>query len=78
MTKLVLARSVDGGKTFVNHAIDQPAFKCDDKVFFGDYTGISAYNGRVLPMFMNFDEQKKLVVSVALFHFKPGTQERVE
>jgi len=75
MTKLVMARSVDGGKTFVNHKIDAPAFKCDNNVFFGDYTGISAYNGRVVPMFMHFDEQKKLVVSVALFHFKPGTQE---
>jgi hypothetical protein len=26
-------------------------------------------------MFMHFDEKKKLVVSVALFNFKPGTQE---
>jgi len=78
MTKLVMARSVDGGKTFVNHAIDQPAFKCEDRVFFGDYTGISAYNGRVLPFFMHFDLEKKLVVSVALFHFKPGTQDRVD
>ena len=77
-TKLVMARSIDGGKTFVNHKIDTPAFKCDAKVFFGDYSGISAYNGRVVPMFMHFDEQKKLVASVALFHFKPGTQERIE
>ncbi len=78
ITKLVMARSVDGGKTFVNHKIDAPAFKCDAKVFFGDYTGISAYDGRVVPMFMHFDEQKKLIVSVALFHFKPGTQQRAE
>lgn len=77
MTRLVLARSIDGGKTFVNHPIDQPAFNCDDKVFFGDYTGISAYNGRVLPIFMHFDQAKKLAVSVALFHFKPGSQERI-
>src|SRR5207244_13330167 len=77
MTKVTLARSVDGGRTFVNHKIDQPAFACDSKVFFGDYTGISAYNGRVIPMFMNFDEAKKLAVSVALFHLKPGTQERM-
>jgi hypothetical protein len=62
----------------VNHKIDAPAFKCDNNVFFGDYTGISAYGGRVIPMFMHFDEAKKLVVSVALFRFKPGTQERIE
>ena len=77
LTKVILARSVDGGRTFVNHKIDQPAFACDAKVFFGDYTGISAYNGRVIPIFMNFNEEKKLAVSVALFHFKPGSQERV-
>jgi hypothetical protein len=77
-TKLVMARSIDGGKTFVNHKIDAPAFKCDEKDFFGDYSGIAAYNGRVVPMFMHFDEQRKLVVSVALFKFKPGTQERIE
>ena len=62
MTKVVMARSIDGGKTFVNHKVDQPAFKCDNNTFFGDYTGISAFGGRVIPMFMNFDEQKKLVV----------------
>jgi len=78
MIRLTLARSVDGGRAFVNHKIDQSAFACDPKVFFGDYTGISAYDGRVVPMFMHFDEQKKLAVSVARFHFKPGTQERVE
>jgi hypothetical protein len=78
MTRLIMARSIDGGKTFVNHKIDAPAFKCDQKAFFGDYTGISAYQGRVVPMFMHFDEQKQLVVSVARFKFKLGTQERIE
>ena len=78
LTKVILARSVDGGKTFVNHKIDQPAFACDPKVFFGDYTGISAYNGRVIPIFMHFNEEKKLAVSVALFHFKPSSQERID
>jgi hypothetical protein len=77
LTKLTLARSTDGGRTFVNFKINQPPFTCDPKVFFGDYSGISAYNGRVVPIYMHFDEQKKLAVSVALFHFKSGTQERV-
>ena len=77
MTKVILARSIDGGRTFVNHKIDQPAFICDPKVFFGDYTGISAYNGRVVPIFMHFVDQRQLAVSVALFRFKPGTQTRI-
>ncbi len=75
LTGLTLARSIDGGHTFINHKIDLPPFVCDTKVFFGDYSGISSYNGRVVPIFMHFDERKKLVVSVALFHFKPGTQD---
>jgi len=77
LTKLTLARSIDGGRTFRNHKIDQPPFACDPKVFFGDYTGIAAYNGRVVPIFMHFTEEKKLAVSVALFHFKPGTQKKI-
>jgi len=77
-TKLTLARSIDGGRTFVNHKIDQPAFACDSRVFFGDYSGISAYNGQVVPIFMHFTEEKKLAVSVALFHFKPDTQTRID
>jgi len=77
LTKLTLARSVDGGRTFVNYKIDQPAFACDPIVFFGDYSGISAYDGKVVPIFMHFTPDKKLAVSVALFHFKPGTQDRI-
>jgi hypothetical protein len=77
LTKLTLARSIDGGGTFVNYQIDQPPFACDPRVFFGDYSSISAYNGRVVPIFMHFSNNKKLAVSVALFHFKPGTQDRV-
>jgi hypothetical protein len=77
-TKLTMARSIDGGRTFVNHPIDLPPFACDDRVFFGDYSSISAYDGRVVPIFMHFVDDKKLAVSVALFRFKSGTQERIE
>lgn len=74
-TGLTLARSVDGGRTFVNHKINVPPFEPNERIFFGDYSGISAYDGRVVPVFMHFAENKKLVVSVALFKFKPGTQD---
>jgi hypothetical protein len=77
-TKITLARSVDGGRSFVNYKIDVPAFACDPRVFFGDYSGISAYNGRVVPIFMHFTQDRKLAVSVALFHFKTGSQGRIE
>jgi hypothetical protein len=77
-TGLTLARSVDGGRTFVNHKIDLPPFAINSRVFFGDYSSISAYGGRVVPVFMHFVSESNLAVSVALFRFKPGTQEMIE
>lgn len=75
-TGVTLARSIDGGKTFVNHKINIEPFECDKAVFFGDYSGIDAYGGRVVPIFMHFVGKRELAVSVAIFDFKPGTQER--
>jgi hypothetical protein len=77
-TGLTLARSVDGGRSFVNHKIDLPAFAVNSRVFFGDYSSISAYGGRVVPAFMHFVNEGSLAISVALFRFKPGTQEFVQ
>ncbi len=77
-TGLTLARSTDGGRSFINYRIDQPAFECDASIFFGDYSGISAYGGRVVPAYAHFIAEKELAVSVALFRFKPGTQEIIE
>jgi hypothetical protein len=76
-TTITMARSLAGGRAFVNYKIDQEPFACNDKVFFGDYSGIAAYDGRVVPIFMHFTDNVKLAVSVALFRFKPGTQERI-
>ena len=78
-TGLTLARSVDGGRTFVNHKIDLPPFNIHERAFFGDYSSISAYDGRVVPAFMHFvNERGDLAVSVALFRFKLGTQDMVK
>jgi hypothetical protein len=43
---VVLARSSDGGRSFVNYAWTDDAFEASG-VFFGDYTGIAAFGGRV-------------------------------
>ena len=52
MTGVTLARSVDGGKTFVNYPLSQPPFDCcAASSFFGDYNGIDAYGGRVVAVF---------------------------
>lgn len=73
-TGLTLARSIDGGKTFTNHKINLAPFECDKSVFFGDYSGIDAYGGRVVPIFMHFIGKRELAVSAAIFDFKLGTQ----
>lgn len=43
---VVLARSADGGRSFNNYAWTETPFEAGD-VFFGDYSGLAAYGGRV-------------------------------
>jgi len=43
---VVLARSTDGGRTFNNYAWTGEAFEAGG-TFFGDYSGLAAYGGRV-------------------------------
>lgn len=46
-TGFTLARSTDKGKTFVNYAWDEKPFENQQPVFLGDYTWLTAYNGKV-------------------------------
>jgi hypothetical protein len=75
LTGLTLARSVDGGRTFVNHKINQEPFACHRDVFFGDYIGISAVGGRVVAVYMHFIGRRQLALSAAVFRFRPGSQQ---
>ena len=43
---VALARSTDGGRSFNNYAWTDEPFEASG-VFFGDYSGIAAYGGRV-------------------------------
>jgi len=45
-TRVTLARSTDGGKSFVNYAWTQNDFD-PGRIFMGDYTGIAAFDGHV-------------------------------
>jgi hypothetical protein len=74
-TGLMLARSVDGGRTFVNHKINQEPFECQPKVFFGDYIGVDAFGGRVAILYQHFIGPKQAGISAAVFDFRPGTQQ---
>ena len=48
---VVLARSTDGGRSFANYAWTEEPFDASG-VFFGDYTGLAAYGGRVYGVWM--------------------------
>jgi hypothetical protein len=54
-TDVYLAWSNDGGETFENQKISDTPFTPDPNVFFGDYTNITAYNGKVVPIWTRTD-----------------------
>lgn len=74
-TGLTLARSVDGGRSFVNHRIAERPFATDGTTFFGDYAGLDARGGRVVAVFPVFLEPQTLALRAALFRFRPGSQQ---
>ncbi len=54
-TDVYLSRSTDGGSTFSDEVISDSSFLPRSSVFFGDYTNITAYRGRVYPIWMRLD-----------------------
>jgi hypothetical protein len=54
-TEVSLARSGDGGHTFLHVPISDSPFTPRDDVFFGDYIGITARSGRVHAAWMRMD-----------------------
>lgn len=74
-TGVTVARSTDGGRTFVNYRVNQKPFEPNAALFFGDYSGIAAYGGRVVAVYPYFTDQTDLALYAALFHFRPGTQQ---
>jgi hypothetical protein len=49
-TDVYLAISKDGGETIENYKISEKPFYPSKKIFFGDYTNISAHNGVIRPI----------------------------
>jgi hypothetical protein len=69
-TGVTLARSVDGGKTFVNYKVPVAPFECCDRsAFFGDYNAIDANGGRVVALFpvLASDGTQKVQAAIAKF-----------
>ncbi len=72
-TGVTVARSVDGGRTFVNYRVDVPPFAMTNDVFFGDYNAVAANGGRVVALFPRLEGNNTRLMA-AVFRFKPGTQ----
>jgi hypothetical protein len=74
MTGVMLARSVDGGKTFVNHRVPVEPFDCcSASAFVGDYNGLDAYGGRLVAVFPVITGGQQRIMA-ATMRFRPGTQ----
>lgn len=54
-TDVYMARSTDGGETFVNFMVSATPFTPNSGTFFGDYTNITAHNGKVRPIWTRLD-----------------------
>lgn len=54
-TDVFMAVSKDGGETFENFKISETPFIPNQNTFFGDYTGISAHNNVVRPIWTRLD-----------------------
>jgi hypothetical protein len=61
-TDVYLARSVDGGSTFVNMKISEEPFTPAKSVFFGDYIAVNAYNDFAACMWQRLDSGKLSVI----------------
>lgn len=57
-TDVVWATSKDGGQTFQEQRISNQPFVPNPMVFFGDYLGIAAHNGRIRPIWPRMDNNK--------------------
>jgi hypothetical protein len=72
-TEVYVARSEDGGETFVNFPVSDSAFTPLSTVFFGDYINIAARGGKIYPIWMRMDESY-LSVWVALIDESVGVE----
>ena len=60
-TDVYMAISYDGGNTFENFKISETAFVPNSSVFFGDYTNITAHNGKIRPIWTRADGMNRSV-----------------
>ncbi|MCX6152219.1 MAG: T9SS type A sorting domain-containing protein [Ignavibacteriales bacterium] len=75
-TDVYMAKSIDGGDTFTETKISSSSFTPVSNIFFGDYTNIAAYDGKVYPIWMRMDGIK-LSIWTALIDDKQTDVKRI-
>lgn len=68
LTDVYLSVSRNGGALWTHHRLTEKPFLPQKGLFFGDYIGVSAYNGIIRPIWMQVDSVKKLSVHTALLN----------
>jgi hypothetical protein len=63
-TDVFVAKSTDGGNTFDNFKVSESSFTPTSGVFFGDYTNIAAWNGKIYPIWMRLQGSLSAWVSI--------------
>jgi hypothetical protein len=71
-TDVYLAHSSDGGTTWINERISASSFVPNSNAFFGDYNGITAYNGKIRPIWTRLTGTNSLSVWTAIIDIPVG------
>ena len=74
-TDVYLAYSTDGGETFTNTKISETTFTPKSTLFFGDYTNITAHNGKVVPIWTRTDNGNNSVWCTIIDNIVSSTKE---
>ena len=72
-TDVYIARSTNGGTTWINERISAAPFTPQSNIFFGDYTNISSHNGVVRPIWIRL-VSGTLSVLTAIMNFPVGVE----
>ncbi len=65
-TDVFVAKSTDGGATFENFKVSASPFTPTASIFFGDYTNIAAWNGKIYPIWMRLHNSQLSVWTAPL------------
>jgi hypothetical protein len=66
-TDVYVAMSEDGGDNWIDFKVSETPFTPDERVFFGDYIGIAAFDDKVYPIWARMDGNGPLSIELSLW-----------